>query len=325
MGYCCSKQNTRKVDASTIYYGVDVKYPRKTCITIKKRNSRDKIIYKEKFELENTFPVLTISEQYFLDTNVFGSACVLPGKDPRGNFNKVCRDFCFISNEDNKLIGGLFDGHGREGEKVVSFCISEADNFFSNELHFYGSDIERFLEDLIQYLEFQLEVNSGIDISNSGTTCIIFLLVNNEIYIANVGCNRGVLASESPSAEYQKRRFSFNNKFHFLSEISNVRRKYLKSSLSAIQLSVDHKPESSSETLRIISKGGKIKRLVDTHGNYYGPYRVSPNFANTKGLTTSRSLGDTSLREIGICILPHLSNIKLQKTDKFIIIASDGI
>ena len=45
MGYCCSKQNTRKVDASTIYYGVDVKYPRKTCITIKKRNSRDKIIF----------------------------------------------------------------------------------------------------------------------------------------------------------------------------------------------------------------------------------------------------------------------------------------
>ncbi|OMJ83220.1 hypothetical protein SteCoe_15871 [Stentor coeruleus] len=323
MGYCCSRQ--LKVNASTVYFSGDAKYPRKTIITIKKRNSREKIIRKETLELVNTEPVLTVSEEFPLVPKLWASACVIPGKDPRGNFNKVCRDFCFVSSEKGKLMGGLFDGHGKEGEKVVTFCVTESDYFFTNELENYSDDYTKFLEDLVQYLELQLEDSSGIDISNSGTSCIIFLIARGEIYVANLGCNRMVLASNTPTIEYHKRRLSLNAKFQFLSEVSNARGKCLNNSLSAFQVSHDHRPNSPSETLRIVSKGGKVKRLVDEYGNFYGPYRVSPNFSNLKGLTVSRSLGDTLMKEIGITSVPTVSNHKIDPTDCFIIVASDGV
>jgi hypothetical protein len=200
MGFCCSRQ--QKVNASTMYYSVDVRYPRKTIITIKKRNSREKIIRKEVIELTNTEPIFTISEEYCLPAKYFTSACVIPGKDPRGNFNKVCRDFCFISSEEGKLIAGLFDGHGRDGEKIVSFCISESDAFFTNEIDNYEHDYYKFLEDLIYYLELQLKNCSGIDISNSGASCILFLVIHEQIFVANLGCNRMVLGTASEAVEF---------------------------------------------------------------------------------------------------------------------------
>lgn len=323
MGLCCTR--SPKVNASTMYYSVSVKYPRKTIITIKQRNSRDRIIRKETLELANTEPILAISQDYSIPDPYIASACVIPGKDPRGNFNKVCRDFCFISSERNQMIVGLFDGHGKDGEKIVSFCISEADYFFSNEVQNYCEDLSRFLEDLIQFLEFQLEQCSGIDVSNSGASCLIFLISGNEVFFANLGCNRLVLATENLPIEGVKRRFSLNNQFQFLTEVSQARGKLLSNNLAAIQLTTDHRPDSPSETLRIISKGGKVKRLRDGSGNYYGPYRVSPNFSNIKGLSLSRSLGNTLMKEIGISSCPTIGNQKFEPGDKFLVAASDGV
>ena len=323
MGLCLSR--TKKVNASTIYYSVDVKYPRKTMITIKQRNSRDRIIRKETLELTNTEPILAISQEYNLPQSYIASACVLPGKDPRGNFNKVCRDFCFISSENGRMISGLFDGHGKDGEKIVSYCISEADYFFTTQVFNYTDDYTKFLEDLIQYLEFQLEQCSGIDISNSGASCLIFMICDNEVFVSNLGCNRIVLATEEQIVIAPKRHMSLHNRFQFLSEVSKARGKFLEDSLTAVQISTDHRPDSPSETLRIVSKGGKVKRLCDEYGNSFGPYRVSPNFSNVKGLTLSRSLGDTIMKEIGICSMPQITSHKIVSDDKFLVAASDGV
>lgn len=323
MGLCCTR--SPKVNASTMYYSVSVKYPRKTILTIKQRNSRDRIIHKETLELTNTEPILAISQEYLIPSPYTVSACVIPGKDPRGNFNKVCRDFCFISSENNRMIVGLFDGHGKDGEKIVSFCISEADYYFTNEVQNYTEDYYGFLEDLIQYLDYQLEQCSGIDISNSGASCLIFLITDNEIFYANLGCNRLILATEKNFQEFQKRRYSINNKFQFLSEVSQARGKLLTNTLASVQLTTDHRPESPSETLRIVSSGGKVKRLKDEFGNFFGPYRVSPNFSNIKGLTLSRSLGNILMKEIGICSNPTIGTRKIEPSDKFLVAASDGI
>jgi serine/threonine protein phosphatase PrpC len=294
-------------------------------ITIKQRNSRERIIRKESLELTNTEPILAISQEYNLGHPFLASACVLPGKDPRGNFNKVCRDFCFISSEEERLISGLFDGHGKDGEKIVSFCISEADFFFSSQVQNYSEDYTKFLEDLIQFLEFQLEQCSGIDISNSGASCLIFLICNSEIFVSNLGCNRLVLATEEQVSIVPRRHMSLHNRFQFLSEVSKARGKYLMDSLTAVQLSTDHRPDSPSETLRIVSKGGKVKRLKDEYGNYFGPYRVSPNFSSIKGLTLSRTLGDTLLKEIGISSMPQINSHAITSNDKFLVAASDGV
>lgn len=326
MGVCCYKQKSlRRVNASTMYYSVDVKYPRTTYITIQKRNSREKIIHTETMELVNTDPIFTISDEYDVGTKILASACVLPGKDPRGNFNKICRDFCFLTCEDGNLIGGLFDGHGKEGEKIVSFCISETDYFFTNEISRCRGDFNKFLKDLIGFLEDRLEKNSEIDISNSGASCVIFLLSGKELNTANLGCCRLILASSNTGTDIYRRRFSFTNRFQFLSEISDVRRKILKESVSTMQMTHDHKPNDIVEIERLASQGGVVKKLTDAHGNQIGPYRVSQDFKRDKGLTISRTLGSTNMRNIGVISDPHLERSFMDSSDKFFIAASDGV
>jgi serine/threonine protein phosphatase PrpC len=297
---------------------------KKTYLIIKKRNSRDKIIHKEKIELINTSPILSISDHYYVPSLVLASACVLPGKDPRDNIHKVCRDFCFMSCEDLKIIGGVYDGHGKEGERVVSYCISETDYFFTTQINQYD-DMQLFLEHLIHYLELQLQDCSGIDITNSGTTCTVFILSNNTVYTTCLGCNRAVLGTRGPANELQKRSFSFKSNFEYLSEISKVRRKTLTSSLSSFQLSIDHKPENPCETHRIVSKGGKIKKLTDKYGNFYGPYKIFLNSNDSNSLTVSRCLGNTMMKDIGVSSTPQTTKHIIQQQDQFLIIGSDGI
>ena len=48
--------------------------------------------------------------------------CVLPGLDPRREIHKVCQDLSFFSNDEDSFLLGLYDGHGKEGEKVAEFC-----------------------------------------------------------------------------------------------------------------------------------------------------------------------------------------------------------
>lgn len=78
----------------------------------------------------------------------------------------------------------------------------------------------------------------------------------------------------------------------------------------AIQLSVDHKPNSPSERQRIKQLGGKI----EFDGS---DWRV-------KDLSLSRSFGDIECTPY-VTHLPQIYNYRISQEDKFIVVACDGL
>lgn len=88
----------------------------------------------------------------------------------------------------------------------------------------------------------------------------------------------------------------------------------------------DHVPEDSEEMTRILSAGGKIKKLINENGEKIGPYRVWKQFKIGPGLAMSRSIGDSLAKELGIISDPIVTIKGLSiDEDLSIILASDGI
>ncbi|KAH3759798.1 protein phosphatase family protein [Pelomyxa schiedti] len=77
---------------------------------------------------------------------------------------------------------------------------------------------------------------------------------------------------------------------------------------TAIDLSDDHKPETPSELKRILQTGG----FVTVNGRVFGE------------LALSRALGDSAFKPT-ISGVPDISVIQLQPTDKYLILACDGV
>ncbi|KAH3742480.1 protein phosphatase family protein [Pelomyxa schiedti] len=77
---------------------------------------------------------------------------------------------------------------------------------------------------------------------------------------------------------------------------------------TAVELSEDHKPETPSEMRRILRSGG----FVTVNGRVFGE------------LALSRALGDCAYKPT-ISAVPDISVIQLQPTDKYLILACDGV
>ena len=78
-----------------------------------------------------------------------------------------------------------------------------------------------------------------------------------------------------------------------------------------VELSIDHKPNRKDEKNRIKNMGGFVE-------NVYGCYRVNGILA------VSRSFGDRKLKKY-IIATPEIKTHTINKNDKFIVIASDGL
>lgn len=51
----------------------------------------------------------------------------------------------------------------------------------------------------------------------------------------------------------------------------------------------------------------------------------SINNADLQGLAMSRSFGDNVSKAVGVCSEPEIIRMKLDKRDKFLLLASDGV
>ena len=81
------------------------------------------------------------------------------------------------------------------------------------------------------------------DVTFSGTTLNVVILIKRFVYVLNVGDSRAVLGTG--------RRYS-----------------------EVIQLSVDHKPFLKEEKQRILKNHGRIFKIKDENGKGVGPLRV---------------------------------------------------
>ena len=143
-----------------------------------------------------------------------------------------------------------------------------------------------------KYAEFRLE-SSGLDYSNSGTSCVAIQMQRNTLCIANLGDSRVVLC------------------------------RVLKSDKLAIELSHDHRAMRSDENERINKFGGLVEKLTH-NGQTVGPYRVWAT-EDGPGLAFTRTLGNIQAKKIGIISHPEIFDFEQKYGDKFIVIASDGI
>ena len=204
---------------------------------------------------------------------------------------------------------GIYDGHGGEG----------CSEFLRDNLHKYICENDYFPENIpeaikygIQKAEYEflnnyaLSINKEEIIDKSGSCAIILLIVETNIYIANVGDSRCLLSMDNG-------------------------KKY-------VMVTNDHKPNSPNEIIRIKNNGGNVyqsQTVINNLDNEFlngkiliGPYRVIPG-----RLSVCRTLGDAEakIKKFGgnpnvIISTPDIFYYDLKKENlDFFILGCDGI
>ncbi|WOL12814.1 putative protein phosphatase 2C 33 isoform X1 [Canna indica] len=138
----------------------------------------------------------------------------------------------------------------------------------------------------------ELRQNPDIDSFYSGTTAVTLVKQGQEIVIGNVGDSRAVLGTRDKD-----------------------------NSLTAIQLTVDLKPNLPSEAERIRLCRGRVFALRDEPD----VARVWLPNNNVPGLAMARAFGDFCLKDFGLISVPEVSYRRITERDEFVVLATDGV
>lgn len=187
---------------------------------------------------------------------------------------------------------GVMDGHGEFGHHVSAFvqdklpvCIEAHD--------IRGNPEEAILQGVKATVDKLARTDINLDFS--GTTCVFGLIVDDKIYCANIGDSRGVVLRHDGST------------------------------VSAIPISFDQKPENAKEKERILAAGGRVEPLPGAPGEDCGPHRVWLADVDVPGLAMSRSIGDEVSQTVGVISVPEIVTHDVHKDDLLAVWASDGV
>lgn len=150
---------------------------------------------------------------------------------------------------------------------------------------------ESFLK-AFKVMDKELRFHPTIDCFCSGTTAVTLLKQGEDLVMGNVGDSRAVLATRDDD-----------------------------SSLIAVQLTVDLKPNLPKEAERIKQFKGRVFALQDEPdvARVWLPHDDSP------GLAMARAFGDFCLKDFGLIAVPDISYRRLTQRDEFIVLATDGV
>lgn len=189
----------------------------------------------------------------------------------------------------------VLDGHGAYGHDVSSFIRENFPIIIEDSLQREMSSlsIEKSLYQSISKLSKDL-VESGIEISFSGSTLISVFIFGALCVCANIGDSRAVLGR-------------------------------LEKSWEAVALSQDHNTLRLDERTRILNSNGRIAQSRNENGVFQGPQRVWLMDEDYPGIAMTRSVGDKISKVVGVSNDPEVVIRRLAPEDKFIILASDGV
>eukprot|EP01088_Endostelium_zonatum_P019180 TRINITY_DN6491_c0_g1_i2.p1 TRINITY_DN6491_c0_g1~~TRINITY_DN6491_c0_g1_i2.p1 ORF type:complete len:732 (-),score=175.60 TRINITY_DN6491_c0_g1_i2:92-2287(-) len=177
---------------------------------------------------------------------------------------------------------GVFDGHG--GDKAAQhgakrhpeILLEKLNSFFSGQ----GGKWEEEEDDVIEairssFVETSKEMTNQI-IKRSGTTAVVCIIINERLYVADVGDSRAVMYSKILSLDSNSNNNNNNSnnsagEGHKLDNILDA---------GVLRISLDHKPDLPGEEKRIRNLNGF----------------VSPNGRVVGMLAVSRALGDIDLQ-----------------------------
>jgi serine/threonine protein phosphatase PrpC len=145
---------------------------------------------------------------------------------------------------------------------------------------------------------------------------VLVLITADAIHSASLGDSRALLGTVSAPS-----------KLPVPKALNREEKKHLYTSpvlLAPVQLTKDQKPEDPDELERILAHGGQIKRINDK-GKNIGPVRVFDSSGIVPGLAMSRSIGDSSGSSIGVISVPICTRLPRTGSERFIVLASDGV
>ncbi|WVZ92304.1 hypothetical protein U9M48_038381 [Paspalum notatum var. saurae] len=141
-------------------------------------------------------------------------------------------------------------------------------------------------------MDKELKLHPTVDCFCSGSTAVTLVKQGLDLVIGNLGDSRAIMGTRDAS----------NN-------------------LTAVQLTVDLKPNLPREAARIQQCKGRVFALQDEPevARVWLPNNDSP------GLAMARAFGDFCLKDYGLISVPEISYRRLTKKDEFIILATDGV
>ncbi|ETP23758.1 hypothetical protein F441_03171 [Phytophthora nicotianae CJ01A1] len=226
-----------------------------------------------------------------------------------------------LAGDSDATFFSIFDGHGSQGAFVSHFvreqyyrAVAEAyTELIPRASHANGNGASVITRKASVTCDVVAEIfqraapavvdaleASAIDISVSGTTAVAMLVRKTDVFIANIGDSRAVVARYSE--EDQRYELHCETK--------------------------DHKPDVPEECARIERNNGRVFE--------WGSYRVWLQDVDMPGLAMSRSFGDSVAKTVGVTAEPDVTTVeklKFSSVDKkngerpsaFAILASDGI
>jgi len=249
--------------------------------------------------------------------NTFIKSCeyiTVPGRNESGN-KKTNQDTYVIERNINGILNfnifGVLDGHGEYGHYASQFVSRFVVNRIKNNPSIKKCDEAKEIYKKLTSNGYEIIANiftdadvqiqkEKFDCTNSGTTCIIIIQLEEKIICANAGDSRGILILDK------------NDNDNLLnSKIYN--------------LSYDCKPDLPNEKQRIYECGGCVEKATDENGEEGGPFRVWALGEEYPGLAMSRSIGDLDAKKIGVIPNPQIVEYTLCSESKYMMVASDGI
>lgn len=200
----------------------------------------------------------------------------------------------------------IFDGHG--GKDIADYAAQHLPGYLREALA-STPDTKEALKKAVLMTNESLKTSELKDKAQSmGTTAIIALIKNNgphkDLFVSNTGNSRAILSSNG----------------------------------KAIPLSEDQTPERADEADRIRKAGGSLVKLTQQADSNWvplpeekwhlstTPLRVANDPETTTGsLETSRAIGDFQFTNAGIIAEPEILHRRLEPTDEFIVLTSDGL
>ena len=205
-----------------------------------------------------------------------------------------------IPNSDTTLnFFAIYDGH--TGSKTAEYLTQQVHLAILNHPKLLTDTIASIKESIasIEMHIIQENINLQIEsVEKSGACALIMLIIDEHIYIVNIGDSRAIIGIDS--------------------------------GIKVAKLTLDHKPNAPNEEKRILQCGGKIEcSLRNEPGKVLQRviYRTNPGF-----LSVSRSIGDVIIklphfygRELMQSAIPDIFVLKNEKEYDFIVLANDCI
>lgn len=187
---------------------------------------------------------------------------------------------------------------GAEGDVVAHYIKNHLPTLLKQfDVEVEQGDWQAFLKDVCIQMNNLLN-ESGIDTFMSGSTLALAILFNGIAYLANIGDSKAYLCmQESPHNPM----------------------------MQVTQVSTDHLCTDERERRRVETAGGRVDYLFSDGTDDPGPLRIFKGTLPYPGLVVSRSLGDSSVSNVGVIPEPSVSHVVLEPKHKLLILASDGV